>query len=191
MFNKVLGIIFIILLLSIGVELIYFFNLREKENNWLSKSNNNVTQRICFIPQREESILNTGQLEAYKRMPSNNVDRVDLQVDYSGTIVDLKEKGRIKINKEKYPLAKRDFYEYQAIIVYKKPNEAKVSEYILPSETMGVTKLFEQINGNLIPMNLNDLKINDSVKIEEKIDLLDKNCISYLCVKELKIIKLN
>lgn len=200
MSNKVLSIIFIILFLVAGGELIYFYFLSGKKINLLSKGNNHnvtadktipISQRICFVPQSDKSILNTGQVEAYKRMPPNNLDKVDLQIVYSGTIVDLKGKGRIKVNKEKYLLAKRDFYEYQAIIVYKKPNETKVSEYIVPSETMATTKIFEQINGDLIPMNLNDFKINDSIKIEERIDLLDRNCVSYLCVKELKIIKLS
>jgi hypothetical protein len=195
--NKIFALLAVFLAAIIIIEIFLYFifvnSQKEIKIGTIKKTsiNQENKKQVCFNANTNDSIMNETIIETYRRIPPTALDSLFITTTRSGTITNINTSGGfIRINKSIYPNAARDSYEWAAIIEYSNKKNKHKHKEIMPKETMGRTEIWELMeNAERKPINLKDLKVGDKILVEEIENLLDKDCIAFLCTDKLSIIK--
>jgi len=207
--NNLLKFIFIFLFFVLSGEIGYLIFSSNQKNNSLKQQSsietpvkttkktenvqNDLKYCVSLLPDSQQK-LNTAILEGLK-----NIDKISQSYlksstivnQYRGTVETISiETGENIIDKKKYVGVDRKSYTYGFLIKIKNidPSSSATLDFAIPQDILSKVYTYNSLKETI---DLNQIKINDDVTIEEHIDLTDKNCVSLYCLKKFSIIKNN
>jgi hypothetical protein len=178
--SRILKIIFILLLIVILGEVgWYFFYF----NNLMGlKKLQTTTER------KKESVLNERILESAKNISNIALSSSTLHNEYQGKVMKIDfKKGRFPVNKVIINETNKDYYkngyyEYEVVLTIKREHDNDDLSFYFNREDLQKIQVFKSNNDSQL-INLKDIKIGNSITIQEEIDLLNKKCQGHQCIK--------
>lgn len=187
--NKILGVLFVTLFLIFVGEIGYLF-FSNKNAAKIPSNKGGDSGTICFAKDSSKLLFNEKLIQAYEHAPKDLLGELYLLNRLEGVVTEIVQGAPVEVNPDKYPNSTAANYESLGAIKLQKKDNGAVTEIIFPQANKDKTFFYEKNGDQLVPINFSDFKVGDQLEMEEKLDLLDKNCVSFLCSVELKVTKI-
>lgn len=199
--NKILAIIFFILIVVVIGEVGYYYFLSDRKTSTKFRAGQQNSVRsvspttmasglqVCVSP-RSDSPLNTVLLEELKAVSNFAITSSRLNNQYQGFVAELNlNGGQNPIDKTRFKNSTKDFYDYEIGLKIRDEKNTRTLSFYLDNRVVSKIKVLQQKGEERIPITINDLKLGDKVILNETVDLMNKNCIESQCLSAFTIIK--